>query len=68
MRKKTVKPKAWMYILIWSIYISLMTLYGEYIVSRPIDSWIQATCTLVVILSTFYLFKFTLSPLFKNKS
>lgn len=68
MTQKTTKPKAWIYILIWFVYISLMTLYGEYIVSRPVDIWIQAICTLGVLLVTFYIFKFTLSPLFKNKS
>lgn len=67
MTQKTTKPKAWFYILIWFVYIALMTLYGEYIVSRPVDIWIQAICTLAVLLVTFYIFKFTLSPLFKNK-
>lgn len=59
--------KAWVYILLWSAYIAVVSLYAEYIVSRPMNVWIQGASTVVLLIATFYIFKFSFTPLIKDK-
>jgi hypothetical protein len=66
MNTKETTPKAWIYITVWFLYVAGATLYGEYIVSRPMNVWIQAICSLLLLIATFYIFRFTFGPFLKN--
>lgn len=61
------KFKTWLYVLVWMIYIAGLTLFGEYIISRPCEVWIQFASSFVLIISSFYLIKSTYRFIIESK-
>jgi hypothetical protein len=58
-----MKQKAWLLILLWSVYIAILTLFGDYIISKEMNPWIQYICSVCILIMSYYIFKFTFKPL-----
>lgn len=67
MKQKTPQLPVWLHITLWSVYIAVISLYGEFIISRPVDGWIQSVCTVVVLIGTYYWIRFTIKSVLYNK-
>jgi hypothetical protein len=55
--KKIFKP--YFLIPLWLGYIAIVSLFGEHIVSKPINGWIQFIAFTIVCLMTAGIFKLT---------
>jgi membrane protein YdbS with pleckstrin-like domain len=67
MSQESVKKKGWVLFAIWVLYIALLSLYGEFVISRPVNGWVQYAASILILVFSFYLFKITLSPLISYK-
>lgn len=57
----------WLLVLLWVIAFPLLTLYGEYIVSREQNEWLQYLVSILVLCFVFYLLKNTYKFIVNNK-
>lgn len=66
MSQEQVKKKRVLLFFTWVFYIALLSVYGEFILSRPVNGWLQYFASALLLLISFYLFKFTLGPLISS--
>lgn len=59
--------RGWLFVVAWIIYIAGVSLFGEYIISRPVSLWIQCALGFVVLVAGFYLFKSTFHLISNSK-
>jgi hypothetical protein len=57
----------WLLVLLWVIAFPLLTLYGEYIVSRNRNEWVQYFVSVLVLIFVFFLLKNTYKLIVNNK-
>jgi len=54
-------------LMMWIMFMVVTSLYGEYIVSRDVNGFIQLICFVGLVLILIFLGDETVSVLFKNK-
>jgi len=54
-------------LMMWIMFMVVTSLYGEYIVSRDVNGFIQLLCFVGLVLILIFLGDETVSVLFKNK-
>lgn len=59
--------KKYILIPLWVSWMFMLSVYAEYVISRPFNGWLQLLLTLVVLGSTAGLLKYTAEFLIKNK-
>jgi len=59
--------KKYILIPLWVSWMFILSVYAEYVISRPFNGWLQLLSTLVVIGATVGLLKYTAEFLTKNK-
>ena len=59
--------KPWIYVFLWLIYIAAISLYGEYVISRPMNEWLQYFLSFIMLIVSFYLFKSTFNLIIRSK-
>jgi hypothetical protein len=67
MSQEFTKKRSWVLLLAWVFYLALLSLYGEFVISRPVNGWVQYFSSALLLIVSFYLFKITLSPLISYK-
>jgi hypothetical protein len=59
--------KVWIYVFIWFVYIACISLYGEFVISKPMNEWLQYLLSFIVLIFSFYLFKATFNLILNSK-
>jgi hypothetical protein len=56
------------WLILTNLYGITMSLYGEYIVNKPIDGYIQIICTITVVMITAGMLRYAVKDLLKLKN